>query len=194
MITLNEFLFLYCLKASTHYGYFDLLPWDRKSRVVRGFPSSFRDWKSWYFFVSGKGWETLSDDFWGEVPRLLRKWEVPALDAYFRHPLLFLFNVWITRLMNFFLWFFAVLDCPDLEDKHRHWVRVALAYTREVEDFDDFVDPHHLFDCCLGPEPSKYVLEKIRREEKSKLVYSPLFIFFFLIGSCFSLFLFPLFL
>ena len=24
------------------------------------------------FFVSGDGWETLSDDFWGDVPRLLR--------------------------------------------------------------------------------------------------------------------------
>ena len=46
MITLNKFLFLYCLKASTHYGYFELLPWTRKSRIVRGFPSSFRDWKS----------------------------------------------------------------------------------------------------------------------------------------------------
>ena len=26
MITLNEFLYLYCLKPSTHYGYFELLP------------------------------------------------------------------------------------------------------------------------------------------------------------------------
>ena len=45
MITLNEFLFLYCLKASTHYGYFELLPWTRKSRIMKGFPSSFCDWK-----------------------------------------------------------------------------------------------------------------------------------------------------
>jgi len=50
MITLNEFLFLYRLKASTHYGYFELLPWTRKSRIVMGFPSSFHDWKSRYFF------------------------------------------------------------------------------------------------------------------------------------------------
>ena len=49
MITLNEFLYLYHLIPSTHYGYFELLPWDRKSRVVSGFPSSFRDWKSRYF-------------------------------------------------------------------------------------------------------------------------------------------------
>ena len=55
MISLNEFLFLYRLKASTHYGYFELLPWDRKSRIVRGFPSSLRDWKSCYFFVSRAG-------------------------------------------------------------------------------------------------------------------------------------------
>ena len=63
MITLNEFLFLYHLKASTHYRYFELLPWDRKSRIVRGFPLSFCDWKSRYFFISGTGWETLSEDF-----------------------------------------------------------------------------------------------------------------------------------
>ena len=57
----------------------------------------------------------------------------------------------------------------------------ALAYAHEIEDFNDLVDPHHLYDCCLGPKPSKYVLEKIRLEEKSKLVYpsSPFFFFFF---------------
>ena len=63
MITLNEFLHLYLLKASTCYGYFELLPWDRKSRIVKGFPSSFRDWKSLYFFISGVGWEIVYDDF-----------------------------------------------------------------------------------------------------------------------------------
>ena len=69
--------------------------------------------------------------------------------------------------MTFLFWFFADLDRPDLEDQYRHRVRVAFAYAREIEDFDNLVDPHHLYDCCLGPEPLKYVLEKIRREEKS---------------------------
>ena len=101
MITLNEFLFLYRLKAFTYYGYFELLPWTKKSRIVRSFPSSFHDWKSRYFFISGTAWETLFDDFWGEVPRLLRKWEVPALGAYFHCPLLFFFHVLIARLMTF---------------------------------------------------------------------------------------------
>ena len=64
MITLNGFYHLYCLKPSTHHGYFEILPWDRKSRVVSRFPSSFRDWKSWYFFVFGSGWVTMSNDLW----------------------------------------------------------------------------------------------------------------------------------
>ena len=83
MIMLKEFLFLYRSKPSTHYGYFELLPWDRKSRVVSRFPSSFHDWKSQYFFIFGTGRETMLDNLWGEVPRLLRKWEVPTLGAYF---------------------------------------------------------------------------------------------------------------
>ena len=147
------------------WGYFELLPWDRKSKIVRGFPLSFHDWKSRYFFVFRLGWETLSDDFWGEVPRLLQKWEVPALGAYFCDLLLFFFRALITCLMTYLFWS-ANLDRPDLEDQYCHRVRATLAYAHEIEDFDDLVDPRHLYDCCLGPEPSKYVLEKIRREEK----------------------------
>nr|POE57833.1 hypothetical protein CFP56_76368 [Quercus suber]POE62721.1 hypothetical protein CFP56_26481 [Quercus suber] len=37
---------------------------------------------------------------------------------------------------------------------------------RGIEDFDDLLDPRHLYDCYLAPELSKYVLEKIHREEK----------------------------
>ena len=73
MITLNKFLYLYRLKPSTHYGYFELLPWNRESRIIRSFPTSFHDWKSQYFFVSRSGWETMSDDLWGKVLWLLRK-------------------------------------------------------------------------------------------------------------------------
>ncbi|KAL0015226.1 hypothetical protein SO802_002295 [Lithocarpus litseifolius] len=43
MITLNEFLYLYRLKSSSHYGYFELLPRNRESRITRGFPTSFCD-------------------------------------------------------------------------------------------------------------------------------------------------------
>ena len=46
MITLNEFLYLYRLKTSTHYRYFELLPWNKESRIVHSFPTSFCDWRS----------------------------------------------------------------------------------------------------------------------------------------------------
>ena len=62
MITPNKFLHLYRLKPSTHYGYFELLPWSKESRIIHSFPTSFRDWKSQYFFVFGSRWETMIDD------------------------------------------------------------------------------------------------------------------------------------
>ena len=82
MITLNEFTYLYRLKESKEFGYYEFVPWDRRSHLVVDLPSSFRYWKSRYFFVSGDGWETLSDDFWGNVPRLLRRWETPHIGVF----------------------------------------------------------------------------------------------------------------
>ena len=82
MITLNEFIYLYHLKETKEFGYYEFVLWDRRSRLVVDLPSSFRYWKSRYFFVLSDGWETLSDDFWGNVPRLLRRWETPHLGAF----------------------------------------------------------------------------------------------------------------
>ena len=56
MITLNEFVYLYRLKESKEFGYYELVPWDRRSRLIVHLPSSFHYWKSRYFFVSGDGW------------------------------------------------------------------------------------------------------------------------------------------
>ena len=72
IITLNEFVYLYHLKEFKEFGYYELVPWDRRFRLIVDLPLSFRYWKSRYFFVSGDGWETLSNDFWGDVFRLPR--------------------------------------------------------------------------------------------------------------------------
>ena len=89
MITLNELVHLYRLKESKEFGYYELVPWDRRSRLIADLPSSFRYWKSRYFFVSGDGWEVLFDDFWGDFPRLLRWWETPVLGVFALHCSLF---------------------------------------------------------------------------------------------------------
>ena len=55
MLPINEFVHLYRLKESKEFGYYEFIPWDRKSRLVANLPSSFYYWKSRYFFVSGDG-------------------------------------------------------------------------------------------------------------------------------------------
>ena len=85
----RSFVHLYRLKESKEFGYYEFIPWDRKSRLVADLPLFFRYWKSRYFFMSGDGWETLSDDFWGVVPRLLRRWETPLLGAFAPHEMPF---------------------------------------------------------------------------------------------------------
>ena len=63
MIKLNEFVHLYYLKESKEFRYYELVPWDRKSRLIINLPLSSHYWKSRYFFMLGNGWETLSDGF-----------------------------------------------------------------------------------------------------------------------------------
>ena len=81
MIKVGELVHMYRLKESKEYGYYELMPWKRKTRIVKGLPSSFRYWKSRFFFVSGDDFETLSSGEWGDVPRLLRQWGTPTLGA-----------------------------------------------------------------------------------------------------------------
>lgn len=46
MIRLDEFVHLYHLNESKEFGYYELVPWDRKSRYIVDLPLSFRYWKS----------------------------------------------------------------------------------------------------------------------------------------------------
>jgi len=46
MIRVDEFAYLYRLNESKEYGYYELVPWDKKARIVTDLPSSFRYWKS----------------------------------------------------------------------------------------------------------------------------------------------------
>ena len=58
MIKVSELVHLYRLKESKEYGYYELVPWARRARIVRGLPSSFRYWKSRFVFVSRDDFET----------------------------------------------------------------------------------------------------------------------------------------
>ena len=53
MIKVGELVHMYRLKESKEYGYYELVPWGRKTRIVKGLPSSFRYCKSRFSLCSG---------------------------------------------------------------------------------------------------------------------------------------------
>ena len=81
MIKVDELIYLYRLKESKEYRYYKLVPWVREARIVRDLPSSFRYWKSQFFFISRDEWKTPFGEIWGAIPKLLRRWRTPSLGA-----------------------------------------------------------------------------------------------------------------
>ena len=81
IIRMDELIYLYRLKTSKEQGYYDLVLWERRTRIVRNLPSSFKYWKSQFFFVSGDDWETPSNKIWCDLLRLLHWWSTPNLGA-----------------------------------------------------------------------------------------------------------------
>ena len=79
------------------------------------------------------------------------------------------------------LTFLAVSDHPALEERNQGRIETTLELALTIDDFDDLVDPRHLYDCCLGPKPSAFVLKKIACEEKSRFDLASLFISLFFI-------------
>ena len=130
-IRLDEFVHLYCLKESKEYGYYELVPCVRKARIVTDLPSSFRYWKSRYFFVFRVGWKTLSDDFQGEVPKLLRWWMAPSLGALsFQLLVCSLFFFFLFKLVTNPLVSLQLRSVPSLKVGTRHASRQLLNMQR----------------------------------------------------------------
>ena len=66
--------------------------------------------------------------------------------------------------------YFATSERLDLESHYQSQVEAVLEFARKIDNFEDFVDPHCLYDHCLGPKPFEYVLRKILREEKNTYI------------------------
>ena len=90
------------MKGSKEYEYYELVPWGRTTRIVKGLPLSFRYWKSRFFFVSGDDFETPSSKDWGDISRLLHRWGTPTLGA----------SVFLPIFSSFFM--FAVIVSNSL--------------------------------------------------------------------------------
>ena len=170
MITLNEFILLYHLKESKEFCYYELVPWDRRSRLIVNLPSSFRYWKFRYFFVSvgrpflmTSGGMSLGCCIDGRHLNLVH---LPCIFFFFF--LVYLFTLIIPSDLVCVFFYFIVKDHPELESRFEERVRAAVKYVSTIDDFDDLVDPRTLARHCLGPKPSHYVLRAILRKEKSE--------------------------
>ena len=170
MITLNEFIHLYHLKESKEFGYYELVPWDRRSRLIVDLPSSFRYWKFRYFFVSvGRPFLTTS----GRMSlgccidgRYLNLVHLPCIFFFF---LVYHFTLIIpSDLVCVFFFYFIIRDRPELESRFEEHVRAVVKYVSTIDNFDDLVDPRTLARHFVGPEPSHYVHNAIHHEEKSE--------------------------
>ena len=89
--------------------------------------------------------------------------------------LISLFRIYLCKHCSTF--YFAASDRLELDSQYHDRIRAIFAFAQEIEDFDNLVNLHHLFDCCLGPEHIEYVLEKIYREEKIMFIL-PRFLMF----------------
>ena len=139
MIKVGELVHMYRLKESKEYGYYELVPWERKTRIVKGLSSSFRYWKSRFFFVSRDDFETLSSREWGDVLRLLRWWGTPTLGALVFLPVT-VFLLSAVFAADSYLFFCSVKRRPKLKSKYTERVEKAIEYAPTIENWDDLID------------------------------------------------------
>ena len=83
VIRRDELLHLYRLRKLKDLGYYEFKPWDRASRLILDYPSSLRNWKPNFFFISGNGWEFIPSEDLDEAPKFFRSWGVPVFGASF---------------------------------------------------------------------------------------------------------------
>ena len=175
MITLNELVHLYRLKESKEFSYYELVPWDRRSRLIADLPhpsvigslgTSLCQVTVGRLSLTTSGGMSLGCCVGGRPLYLVRLLCIflffVRLLAWTVRPDLCVFVVVV-----FYLFIFTIKDRLELESRFAERVRVAIEY---VSTIDDLVDPKTLARHCLGPEPSHYVLHAICHEEKSKFL------------------------
>ena len=76
VIMRDEFLHFYRLKKSKDPSYYEFKSWDRASRLILDYPSSLRNWKPNFFFISGSGLEFILGEDFDEAPKFFCSWGV----------------------------------------------------------------------------------------------------------------------
>ena len=96
----------------------------------------------------GDDWETLFDEVWGDVPRLLCWWKASSLGASFLYKSLHCL-LYAHSSVFFFLFYHQQLSCslcavmkrPRLKSRYKDRMEAIVKYTKKIDDFDDLIDP-----------------------------------------------------
>lgn len=134
MIQLDKFVFLYRLKESKEFGYYELVPWDMKSRLVVNLPSSFCYWKSIYF---------LCLEMVGKLPWMIfgvtfPSWSVGGGQSLVCHLLCAIFwrrfssSLFVLNLTFLIIYFVAKVH-PKLKNRYKGHVKDASDYAKTIE-------------------------------------------------------------
>ena len=83
VIRKDEFLHFFRLRKSKDPGYYEFKPWDTASRLILNYPSSLRNSKPNFFFVSRSGWELDPGEDLDEAPKFFCSWGVPVSSVSF---------------------------------------------------------------------------------------------------------------
>jgi len=81
VIMRGEFLHFYFQRKFKDPGYYEFKLWDRASRLILDYPSSLRNWKPNFLFISGSGWEFVPGEDLGKAPKFFHSWGVPVSGA-----------------------------------------------------------------------------------------------------------------
>ena len=74
VIRKDEFLHFYRLRKLKDLSYNEFKPWDRASKLILNYPSSLRNWKPNFFFISRSGWEFIPSKNLDEAPKFFCNW------------------------------------------------------------------------------------------------------------------------
>ena len=83
VIRRDEFLHFYHLRKSKDPNYYEFKLWDRASRLILDYPSSLRNWKPNFFFISRSDWEFVLGEDLDRAPKFFHNWGVPVSGASF---------------------------------------------------------------------------------------------------------------
>ena len=76
VIRRDKFLHFYRLRKSKDPDYYEFKLWNKASRLILNYPSSLRNWKPNFFFISRSGWEFIPSEDLDEAPKFFRSWGV----------------------------------------------------------------------------------------------------------------------